>query len=73
MIADRDVEPVGQQCVIGVAEHAPNVRGVLPGGVEIRVVAWMDANLLLSTTTRCSSVLFKFRSVVCKRDTENVR
>ena len=50
VVANREVEPVRQQGVGRVAEHGPDVGGVLLGGIEVGVVA----NLLPTQACRVS-------------------
>ena len=38
MVANGEVQPVWQQCVIGAAEYGPDISGVLARRVKVGVV-----------------------------------
>lgn len=45
VVADGNFQPVGQQRVVGVAEHAADIGGVLLGRIEIRVAGNVDGQV----------------------------
>jgi hypothetical protein len=44
VVGDGDVFPVGHEGVFGASEHGAYVEGVLFGGVEVGVVAYVDGH-----------------------------